>query len=174
MDGAFFLCGFPMEREERETFFGCWISKGIFLELSYYFLIFLTFFSLFHYFLYLLPIFLHDFSQKWGGRGVFIGEWGKWNASISVIGYTSASIPLLPPHQPFSSFSNFCLDLHAAVWRAFQAPFSSTFICIESFVCLVSNSPSLAWFGATVGRWHKSKKILWHFFLEKFISSNPK
>ena len=111
-----------------------WISKGIFLEHSYYFLIFLTFFSLFHYFLYLfLPIFLHDFSQKLGGGGGYLQEWGKWKASISVSGYTSASrpwqeaasigvswytnasIPLLPPHQSFSSFSDFCLDLHAAI-----------------------------------------------------------
>jgi len=71
MDGAF-LCEFPRERERGERNFFMNFQKGNFPEFFYYFFfkkfsIFLTFFSLFHYFLYLfLPIFLHDFSLKWG------------------------------------------------------------------------------------------------------------
>ena len=115
-----------------------WISKGIFPEHSYYFLIFLTFFLSIS--LFSLPIssyFSPWFFSKIGGGGGYLQEWGKWKASISVLGYTSASrpwqeaasigaswytnasIPLLPPHQSFSSFSDFCPNLHAAIKRAF-------------------------------------------------------
>ena len=81
---------------------------------------------------------------------------------ISVSGYTSATHPwqgvanisvFLLPHQPILVFlkkKKIWLNICAAVWRPFQAPFSSNFICAESSGCLVSNGPNLIRFGATV------------------------
>ena len=77
---------------------------------------------------------------------VFIGECGKWGASISVFGYTSASRPFnevasiglswytnanllfLPCHQPFLCFSNFWFNLRVAFWRHFWALFPTNWL----------------------------------------------
>ena len=165
MDEAFCMSFLEREKEEREIFFMNF-QKGNFPEFFYYFfffLIFLTFFSLFHYFLYLfLPIFLHDFSLKWG---VFIGD--EENGRLALVYTDTLMLAFHFSHliSHFLSFSNFWPDLCAAVWRPFRAPFSLNFICMESSRCPVSNGPGL-WFGATVvkilrseGMWHIAKKF---------------
>ena len=45
----------------------------------------------------------------------------------------------------FCLFPSFWSDLRVTVWRPFQAPFSSNFICLERFRCLVSNWPCKIW-----------------------------
>ena len=115
---------------------------------------------------------------------VFIGECGKWGASISVFGYTSASRPFnevasiglswytnasllfLPCHQPFLCFSNFWFNLRVAFWRHFWALFPTNFIWTESSDCLVFNGLGLVRFEVTVveisrseGRWRKTKEF---------------
>ena len=130
--------------------------------------------------------------------GIYRERW-KWEASISVSGYASASLlskgrlalvyhdtPMLASHfcpviSHFLSSSNFWLDLCIAAWRPFRAMFSSIFICIEISRCLVSNSLGFVQFGVTVveisclkGRWRKVEKFWTFFFLEKIISTNPK
>ena len=119
--------------------------------------------------------------------GIYRERW-KWEASISVSGYASASLlskgrlalvyhdtPMLASHfcpviSHFLSSSNFWLDLCIAAWRPFRAMFSSIFICIEISRCLVSNSLGFVQFGVTVveisclkGRWRKVEKF-WTFF----------
>ena len=66
----------------------------------------------------------------------------------------------------FSFFFNFWPDFHATVLRPLWALFSSNFICMEIFGCLVSNSLGLVWFGVTIvriscleGRWRNAKKL---------------
>ena len=137
--------------------------------------------------------------------GVFIAKMKEWEASFGVPWYTSASRPFkgmtsigVPWYTNASSiltrfvstssafffvcvsFFDFWTDFRAAVWRHFQALFSSNFICMESYRCLVSNGSSLVWFGATVveilsseQRWPKVEKFLMSS-LEKFISSSLK
>ena len=119
--------------------------------------------------------------------GIYRERW-KWEASISVSGYASASplskgqlalvyhdTPMLASHfchviSHFSSFYDFWLDLCAAVWRPFRALFSSIFICTKISRCLVSNGPGFVQFGAIIveishleGRLCKVEKF-WTFF----------
>ena len=111
----------------------------------------------------------------------------RWEANISVLGYTSASpifkavasigvswytntsLLYLPHHQPFLSFILFLTRSSCGSYKEFL-----------SSGCLVFNGPGLIWFEATVveilrseRRWRKVEKF-WTSFLEKFISSNPK
>ena len=90
------------------------------------------------------------------GGGLFIGGIEKWEAStgvsdtlalaapfkgavsISVPWYTNAS-SLLICHVSILSLSEFWIDFCVAIWKPLQTPFSSNFICMESFRCLVSN-----------------------------------
>ena len=86
-----FCVGFPKEIEVRENVLK---KKKKFLRL--FFQIFFITFPLFFFslFLFFSPSILPSyFSQKWGG-GVFIEDVRKWEARISVSGYTSASRPL--------------------------------------------------------------------------------
>ena len=84
---GFFCVGFPRkrEREKRDNFFE-------FLRLfSEKFLTFSDFHSLFLSISLFFPLFFSWFFSKIRGEGLFIGRGGKWEASISVSGYTSAS-----------------------------------------------------------------------------------
>ena len=101
-----------------------------------------------------------------GTVGVFIAKMKEWEASFGVPWYTRASHPFkgttsigVPRYTNASSilirfvsassaffcvsFLDFWTDFRAAVWRHFQALFSSSFICMESYKCLVSNGSSL-------------------------------
>ena len=100
-----------------------------------------------------------------------------------------ASLLFLPRHQPFLSFLFLFLFfifylflsqyLHYYL-GAFLSSVSLNFICVESYRCLVSNGPSLVYFGATVVEISRSEegdaklKNSRRFFLEKFITSNTK
>ena len=130
-----------------------------------------------HFFIYFFINFyikLYMIFPK-GTVGVFIAKMKEWEASFGVPRYTSASRPfkgmtsigvpwytnassfspaLLAPRQHF--FFCVCLFLISGLifvqlfGGIFQALFSSNFICMESYRCLVSNGSSLVWFGAMV------------------------
>ena len=95
----FLVCGgFPRNRERgerRENFFlkfSKWFSQNFFIKNSY---------------------FSSYFSHK--NEGVFIGGWGKWEASWSV-----TSLPFLLLHQAILSFSCFLVQSSCSCLKAFS------------------------------------------------------
>ena len=92
---------------------------------------------------------------------------GAW---CSVSWYTTPSLPFLPPHQALFFFlvPNPCNCL-----KVLRGLFSSSFICLESSGCIISNGPKLARFGVTTikiscpeGRWRSAKNSM-TIFLKK-------
>ena len=147
-------------RRENFLIFYCYFSR---ISSPFFFPDFPSLFSL-----YFSIFFPHKtlifFIKMWG---IYRERW-KWEASISVSGYASASLlskgrlalvyhdtPMLASHfchviSHFLSSSNFWLDLCTAAWRPFRAMFSSIFICTEISRCLVSNSLGFVQFGVTI------------------------
>ena len=123
-DKAFFG-GFPRERGEREIFQN---FQAYFSRISS---LFSPYFSIFH--LFSLYIFL-----KKGGGGIYRGNeemGGQHKCNMLHL--------CQPPMARGQSFYDFWTDLCAAVWRPFQAPFSSNFKFSKNSGCLVFNCPSL-------------------------------
>ena len=146
-----FCVRFPREREERE-FFQNFLNFSDFSAL---------FFSLFLYFFSIKNSIFFFLKNK--GR-IYRGRWKIYQDTLVLAAHSKGQLALVYPETPMlashfyyliSLFSFFFFlkiwpDFRTAVWRPFRALFPSNFIFTKRSRCIISNSPSLARFGAMV------------------------
>ena len=133
-------------------------------------MIFLVFFSIIFLF-FTSKNSIYFFIKKNGA--VFIGRPKILEAMWSCCRIPSHSLPLVHQVWRFCLFPSFWSDFHTAVLRPFRAPFSSKFISLKRYGCLVPIGSSFVRFRAMVikisppeGRWCSVGNSV-TFFLKK-------